>query len=421
MDRLTNDNSPDDNDQADQQRNVVEHYKHLLKRGQAGSSGVEDVEGGGEPDLSEGGLRDHLDVTKSELYRIIEQHLGGDAKLYDVADQIVAKADEALRVLRDEDEQLLRTNSELLDGLEAIVRTDGSRPSFIIREGEVDRSTSPVGAWSDTLDASANLLRDSIACVGRIDVPGSTQGFEGTGFLIQENLILTNRHVLQAAARRNDDGTWTFKQGAAIDFGHEFRAQESINRRALNNVVFTGPKPILQTGSVDHTKLDLALIEIGPSNAGEEPRTVLSVDVARDWAAPELPVFAIGYPAIPPFGQYTPTLLEQLFQTTFGYKRLAPGLVIKSQITAQPWTMAHDTTTLGGNSGTVMLVAGREFAAAGLHYGGRRGEPRENWGHILGSVLDETDGRSDITLRQHLAERGVQLIDRMGAGHSPGN
>ena len=206
MDRLTNDNGPDDGDRQDQQRSVVGHYKRLLMRGQAGSSDVEGVEGGGEPDLSEGGLRDHLDVTKSELYRIIEQHLGGDAKLYEVADQIVAKADEALRVLRDEDEQLLRARGELLDGLEAIVRTDGSRPSFMIRDGEVDRTTSPVGAWSNTLDASANLLRDSIACVGRIDVPGSAQGFEGTGFLIQENLILTNRHVLQSAARRTTTG-----------------------------------------------------------------------------------------------------------------------------------------------------------------------------------------------------------------------
>jgi V8-like Glu-specific endopeptidase len=85
------------------------------------------------------------------------------------------------------------------------------------------------------------------------------------------------------------------------------------------------------------------------------------------------------------------------------------------------WTLAHDATTLGGNSGSVIIVVGREHAAAGLHYGGRRGEPRENWGVILGRVLEETDGRSDVTLRQHLREQGVRFIDRVGGGAYPGN
>src|SRR5205085_12612298 len=120
------------------------------------------------------------------------------------------------------------------------------------------------------------------------------------------------------------------------------------------------------------------------------------------------------YPANPRVGTYTPTLLEQLFQTTFGYKRLAPGRIMRSQASVQGWTLAHDATTLGGNSGSVILVVGREHAAAGLHYGGRRTEPRENWGFVFGRVLEETDGRSESTLRQRLKEYGVQFIDRVG-------
>ncbi|MGA9773322.1 MAG: trypsin-like peptidase domain-containing protein [Blastocatellia bacterium] len=402
-----------DNNYQTPQRDIVGRYKSLLKDGQTSGGSVEDVGDGGEADLSEGGIKDRLDVTKSELHRIINQYLGGKPDLHEIADRIVANADEALHVLRDEDEVKLRERRDLLDGLETIVRTDGSRPSFMIRNGEPDRSTSPVGAWADTLDASADLLRGAIACVGRIDIPSASQGFEGTGFLIQENLILTNRHVLQAIAARNDDGTWTFKPGAAIDFGHEFRAQESINRRALRRVVFAGPKPILGNQPVDHTKLDLALIELEPAGPNEQPRTVLAVDMARDWAQPELSLYAVGYPANPGIGAFAPPLLELLFQSTYGYKRLAPGLIIKSQVNAPAWTVAHDTTTLGGNSGTGLLIVGRENAAAGLHYGGRRAEPRENWGHILGLVLDTTDGRSDVTLRQHLTDHGVKLIDRI--------
>ncbi len=396
-------------------RGLVSHYNNLLKAGQSVGGGVESAGDlpEPEPELSDGSINDRLESTKSELYGIIKLHLGGTPELYQVADAIVANAGDALRVLRNGDEQRLLQNQDLLSGLETIVRTDGSRPSFMIRNGEVDRTTSPVGAWGDALDTSANLLREAITCVGRIDLPSAIQGFQGTGFLIQEDLILTNRHVLQAVAWRNDSGTWDFQPEAAIDFGHEFRAVASANRRRLRSVVFAGSKPILDTIPVDHTKLDLALIELEPAAPDERPRSVLALDVARDWAQPELTLFTVGYPASPGIGAFPPTLLEQLFQSTFGYKRLAPGLVISSQAHVEAWTAAHDATTLGGQSGSVILVTGREKTAAGLHYGGRRGEPRENWGHILGLVLDQTDGHSATTLREHLTSRGVELIDRI--------
>ena len=80
--------------------------------------------------------------------------------------------------------------------------------------------------------------------------------------------------------------------------------------------------------------------------------------------------------------------------------------------------LKNDATTLGGNSGSVVLVAGREHIAAGLHYGGRGGEPRENWGHILGLVLDEPDASAPpTTLREQLKKFGVTLLDRHGGGN----
>jgi hypothetical protein len=399
-------------------RDLTGHYKRILQSGAAARSGVEGVSDpdGGEPDLSEGGIRDRVDMIRAELKRIVDQHLYGKPGLHELAERIVDGADEALRVLRDEDEQRLRERPDVLDSLEAVVRTDGSRPSFMIRNGEVDRTTSPLGAWADALDTSANMLRDAISCVGRIDIPSAVHGFEGTGFLIQDNLLATNRHVLQAVARRENDGTWILKQDVTIDFGHEFRARESVSRRALRRVIFAGSKPILEAGPVDHKKLDLALIELVPGAPEDLPRAPLSLDMAGDWAAPDISVYTLGYPAKPGVGTYPPTLLEQLFQMTFGCKRLAPGKIMRSRLEIHTWTLAHDATTLGGNSGSVILVVGREYAAVGLHYGGRRGEPRENWGVVLGRVLDETDGRPDVTLRQCLRENGVHLIDRVGGG-----
>lgn len=126
-------------------------------------------------------------------------------------------------------------------------------------------------------------------------------------------------------------------------------------------------------------------------------------------------MFIIGYPGNPGPFLKSPTLLEKLFKSTFGCKRLTPGLVTKAtdRLAQSPrkWTLGHDATTLGGNSGFAVVVIGREKVTAGLHYGGRRADPRENWCHVIGLTLDETDGRSDKTLRQHLEERGVELVD----------
>jgi hypothetical protein len=403
-------------DPEDLPPDLVGYYSHLL--GGVGATGAGGVESpgvfestDGQPDLSEGGIRDRVEAARSELGRIVREHLGDKPELYEIVDRIVGQGVEALRILGSGDEGRLREDGTLRAGLEAIVRTDGSRPSFMVRNGEVDRTTSPVGDWSGLLDDSADGLRDALSCVGRIDVPEEVQGFAGTGFLVQENLILTNRHVLQVAASRGDDGTWAFKPGTAIDFGHEFRARGSVGRRELRRVVFSGSRPIDLTGPVDHTKLDLALIELEPAAAGERP-SFLSLDVAPDWARPDAVVFAFGYPGQPVFGAYPFTLLESLFQSTFGCKRLAPGLVIEPRMAVRPWTLAHDGTTLGGSSGSLVVVAGRERVAAGLHYGGRSTEPRENWGHILGGVLAETDGAAATTLREHLKDHGVDLVDR---------
>jgi hypothetical protein len=387
---------------------VVERYRRMLAAGRGGS--LESAGGGGQPDLSAGGRKERVDTARAELHRIVRQHLGDAADLHRIADRIAARGREALGALADRDEARLVAAPRLLEGLEAIVRTEG-RPSFLVRNGEVDRSTSPLGNWGDTLDVSADLLRDALACVGRIDLAGAPQGFAGTGFLVHEDAILTNRHVLQAVATGEHDGSWRIKPGAAIDFGHEYQAAESVGRRALERVVFAGSKPIV---SIDHTRLDLALIGLAPAPTDARPRRVLAVDRSPGWAQEDQTLFTIGYPARPRPGDYKLTLLEKLFHGTFGCKRLAPGLVMPAQPQLPAWTAAHDATTLGGNSGSAVLAIGHERAAAGLHYGGRRGPMAENWGHVLGSVLAETDGRSSTTLEQRLVELGVELVGRPG-------
>jgi hypothetical protein len=200
------------------------------------------------------------------------------------------------------------------------------------------------------------------------------------------------------------------KPGVAIDFGHEFRARDSVSPRRLKRVVFC-PEKVINPKLVDHKKLDLVLIELDAAQESERPRSVLAFDIAPDWANPPQFIYTVGYPGNPGWGELL-SLQEQLFQSTFGCKRLAPGEIEPPHANVSTWTLAHDASTLGGNSGSVVLVPGREDAAAGLHYGGTGAVPRENWGHILGRVLGEPDKDSGKTLREVLNQFGVRLVDR---------
>ena len=393
---------------------AYEHYRRILSRPWSRGTTTEGLDED-QLDLSASANADRVRYAASELNRIVKTQFGDDPQLHQLAGQITSEAGSALQVLSDQDmEKLARPES--MAALEVIVRTDGSRPSFLIRNGKVDFASSPAGEWTDVLGPVAETVQKAVSCVGRIDHPAASQGFQGTGFLIGPDVILTNRHVLQVIGAPDENKVWKLDAGVAIDFGHEFRGRASVNRRALRSVLFCGKDPILPT-AIDHTRLDLVLIELEPVAAGSEAPDTLAFDISPDWAIPALTVFTIGYPANPGFTEQL-NLLEQLFQSTFGFKRLAPGTITKPGVPSPPeWMLAHDCTTLGGNSGSVVLVASRGSIACGLHYGGRRADPRENWGHILGLTLDTPNaahqqaGDDPLSLRELLKKHGVQLID----------
>jgi hypothetical protein len=379
-----------------------------VMRGPAASSLESMGSGPAEVDLSQSAIDDRIGSTRAALHEIVKKHLGDRTDLHQIADQIANEGHSALGDLS-RGEVNTGNAERVFSTLEVIVRTDGSRPSFMVRNGAVDLTTSPAGTWKEQIAASPDL-EAGLSCIGRIGLPDGPQGFVGTGFLIQDDVIVTNRHVLQAIGRSDATGAWRLDPEASIDFGHEFRARDSVSPRALKRVIFAGSKVIVPS-AIDHTKLDLVLIQLESVPEAQRPLHVLAFDISPDWASPEAFVYTVGYPGNPGLGEPL-SLLELLFQSTFGCKRLAPGTIQPAQSAVAPWTLAHDATTLGGNSGSVILRPGQEGVAAGLHYGGRRLDPRENWGHILGLVLDQPDQVSGKSLRDVLNVFGVQLIDR---------
>lgn len=397
-------------------RELIAHYQRLRRMDGSGvaaqSAGdvveLPTAEAAAQPDI-----REHMSRTAAELHCIVKNYLDDRDDLHDIAQRIVNQGGPSLRALEDADCAAM-ADDEIVAQVETIVRTDGSRPSFLVREGVPDLDSSIVGGCGAALNDQPSVLQDALACVGRINCPNSPVGFWGTGYLIGERLVLTKRHVLQKLAVQDPaSGDWTTIPEASIDFGHEFGARASLDRRAVEGVIFAGSQAIATSGKIDHRKLDLALLRIAPP-AATRASPVLKFDGAPDWGNSGRKIFIVGYPADPGFSEATPpSLLEAHFKSTLGCKRIAPGVVSTTvgDLADSPrhWSVGHDATTLGGNSGSAVLIIGKASASVGLHYGGRWSEPRENWCHVLGCVLDETDGRSPKTLREHLAENHVTV------------
>lgn len=362
-------------------------------------------------DLSNGEMNDRISFAKSELYRLIKDYYGDQPAQYEMADMLLKRGDKILRTARDNGD-MKPGNRTPANMIEAIVNTDGSRPSFFIRDGMVDLKSSPAGEWEKDLVDRKEQLELIFPRIGRIDDPDQPQGFCGTGFLVHKNFMITNRHVLQLMASRDANGNWNFYNKIFVDFKREFKGTADPIRRQLKKVVFAGAEPIAFRGEIDHQKLDLALIELEPAGPGNTPPGEINLNISPGWAQPGAFIYLVGYPGSPEPGVDSLTILERLFQLQFGHKRLAPGRVVVNADGLPGWTFSHDATTLGGNSGSLVIQPGREKNSVGLHYGGRSSKQRVNWGHILGNTIDTTDGRSSKTLKEILEGLGVALIDQ---------
>ena len=240
--------------------------------------------------------------------------------------------------------------------LESIVMRR-QRPVLAIRDNVtklifIDEADSEI--WGERLKKARPLLDRAIPAVGRIDLTGARLDWVGTGWLVAENIVVTNRHVANEFAARSEG--LAFKMGlneqmsADVDF-----LQEIDNSKRL---VFKLLKP-LHIEEPPGPDVAFFEIEIVSGNA----KLAEPIDLATRIANTEN-VATIGYPAydsrIP-----EPDLMERIYGKIYNKKRLAPGGVTQIESTR----LCHNCTTLGGNSGSVVfdLTNGQ---AVGLHFSG---------------------------------------------------
>jgi endonuclease G len=249
---------------------------------------------------------------------------------------------------------------ELPDGglqTETIVMRTG-RPVLAVKNDEAELAFDDADSvvWQSRLLGARQRLVRATQAVGRIEVHGHSLDWLGTGWLVAPDTIVTNRHVA-AEFGRGSGATFVFRQGldgapmrASIDLLEELGREDSLTfelRKILHIEDAEGP--------------DLAFLRVDQMG-GRSP--ALPITLAES-AEPDELVAVIGYPArdsrIPEVD-----LMDQIFGNVYNKKRLAPGQVIEPTGS----TLTHDCSTLGGNSGSVVLSLDTG-QAVGLHFAGR--------------------------------------------------
>ena len=181
--------------------------------------------------------------------------------------------------------------------------------------------------------------------------------YGGTGFIVGDGLIMTNRHVAGIFASGLGDRKLAFITGlkAGIDFLREQGRP-------------TGPTLLVRRIVMIHPYWDMAILAVDGLPATLTPLR-LSLTDARDLQGRD--IFVLGYPAFDP---RNPSDVQQdLFDGRYGVKRLQPGELQGGMKTASFGKIVpaatHDCSTLGGNSGSAVVDLDTGHVLA-LHFGG---------------------------------------------------
>lgn len=242
--------------------------------------------------------------------------------------------------------------------IEGIVIGNGLRPAIDIEEDTFD----PLPAiWGDINGARSNMT-SLIRSVGRLNVVGHPKiSFAGTAFVCGPDLLLTNRHVAEEFMSDATGSSYLrFKPGmsANVDTKEEVG---SADTRLLN---CTGE------GAVS-AEWDVALLRVEGLPTGIEP-VPLSSTAPNSFS--DRTAATVGYPGF----DEAENLIEQMliFRGVFNKKRLLPGkftdIFAVQSYGHSVKALAHDCTTLGGCSGSIVIDVAT-LKVFGVHFGGESG------------------------------------------------
>jgi hypothetical protein len=241
---------------------------------------------------------------------------------------------------------------------ETIVFAVGT-PVFLVKNNmvDIDSARQEAVAWRRLLAQNASVVNRAMASIGRVDVSNADRDYAGTAWVIDDGLVVTNRHVANLFAEASGTG-FKFRIGfdarneigVDIDFLEEF-GNSASDEVKVERIVWVAP----ETGP------DIAFLKLEQISS---PVGRLKLDLSDEFLRPKLPVAAIGYPASD--SRFSdPTLADKVFGGVFNKKRLAVGNLLG----VADDLLTHSCATFGGNSGSPLLDIGTG-KVTGLHYRG---------------------------------------------------
>jgi endonuclease G len=327
--------------------------------------------GSGLESASGGGPLDHDDVSQALELHLKDNILHGQPQAADlaktVASEAIASAETALSKTA-AGASAARLSDVEVASLEAIIEVTG-RPAIRYMNGRL-QSPNDMGEnerWKVLVVTSRSRIEAASASVGRIrrKAEGGVQENVGTGWRIDGDLIVTNRHVARLLSTDPEAQVPDLKLDSTKDPLIEFGATDSSDDNktvALMEIIYCAAEPFV----------DVAILRVAPGNGLPEPLELdwtdkaLGKKIAGDNGTPATfkgrQVYVVGHP----FKQRRSEAIASVFGTADGLKRWSPGFVLRLGTDAP--TLEHDCSTLGGNSGS--CVFSDQHKVVGIHMGG---------------------------------------------------
>ncbi|MFT3738409.1 MAG: DNA/RNA non-specific endonuclease [Breznakibacter sp.] len=238
------------------------------------------------------------------------------------------------------------------------------RPVLFIKNGKIEIPDS--NELKERIIRYKSIIEPPLNSVGRIEIKNHQLKNIGTGWLISENIIVTNRHVAEifAIGASNTGKGGFFRKnfiGQALEPIIDFK-EEYVQEHSAANQFEVEIEKVVYLPDASKDLPDIALLKIKKTANLPGPVPFMKGKLAVDQQ-----IGVIGYPLQDPRGVTDEDMEKRIFGNVFGVKRYSPGQVLK--IPANKWFFLHDASTLGGNSGSLVQDM-QSGCAIGLHFGG---------------------------------------------------